>query len=303
MNILIIGLGSIAYKHISVIKEVDKNAVIYALRSSTSSHSVVGVKDIYNYKDVKGKIDFCIISNPTFKHYETILECINLNVPLFIEKPSVMSLEGAEELKELILKKNIITYVAHNLRFHPVIQYLKKYLSNKRIIEVNVFCGSYLPEWRPNIDYTKNYSAHSKMGGGVHLDLIHEIDYSIYLFGSPEYSTSLKLQISDLNIDSIDFAAYHLIYKDKVVNIILNYYRKNPKRELEIILNNDILTADLLNNTITNKEGNILYCLKDYNIVTTYKHQMEYFYRILKTKEASINTFENSLEILKICLK
>jgi len=211
MNILIIGLGSIANKHISAIKEIDKNAVIYALRSHTQSHSVEGVKDIYNYKDVDGRIDFCIISNPTSKHYETILDCINLNVPLFIEKPSVMSLEGTEKLNDLILEKNIITYVAHNLRFHPVIQFLKKYLTDKRIIEVNVYCGSYLPDWRPNIDYTKNYSAIAKMGGGVHLDLIHEIDYSIYLFGMPEYSTTLKLQISDLKIDSIDFAAYHLI--------------------------------------------------------------------------------------------
>ena len=45
----------------------------------------------------------------------------------------------------------------------------------------------------------------SKMGGGVHLDLIHEIDYLIYLFGIPKEIKKQYRKVSKLNIDSNDY--------------------------------------------------------------------------------------------------
>ena len=48
-----------------------------------------------------------------------------------------------------------------------------------------VICSSYLPGWRPGVDYRQVYSAHKAMGGGVTIDLIHEWDYMVDLFGPP----------------------------------------------------------------------------------------------------------------------
>ncbi len=303
MKILIIGLGSIARKHIAAINEIDKNAVIYALRSNKSANNTEGVVNIYSYDDIEGKLDFCIISNPTNKHYETIEETLKLNIPLFIEKPSLMRLRDSNLLLKKINRQEILTYVAFNLRFHPVIKFLKEYLRNKRVIEVNVYCGSYLPNWRPNIDYKKNYSAIAEMGGGVHLDLIHEIDYSLYLFGKPLKTKSTKKKISDLKINSFDIATYNLLYKSKIVNIILNYYRKQPKREIEIVTDTEIIKADLLKSKVVNEyEETIFYQGIDINY--TYKEQMKYFYDLItKNRKGSFSNFSSSLETLKICLK
>lgn len=303
MNILIIGLGSIAKKHIIAIRNIDKNAKIYALRSNKTSIQENGVINIYSYKEINDKLDFCIISNPTSSHYNTIKETIELNIPLFIEKPSLMNLDNSKELITKINNKNILTYVALNLRFHPVIKFLKNYLQDKRVIEANIYCGSYLPDWRPNIDYTKNYSANAEMGGGVHLDLIHEIDYSIYLFGKPNKTFSIKKKISDLKINSFDLATYNLLYNNKIVNIILNYYRKTPKREIEIVLENEIIKANLLTNTIINSNGDVLFSQK-IDITYTYKEQIKYFYNLIENKkDKSFSSFQDSLDTLKICLK
>lgn len=303
MNILIIGLGSIARKHIIAIKEIDEDAKIYALRSRKTSKQESGVTNVFSYNEINDKLDFCIISNPTNEHYKTINEAIELDIPLFIEKPSLMNLDNSELLLNKINKHNILTYVALNLRFNPVIKFLKTYLEDKRVIEANVYCGSYLPDWRPNIDYTKNYSAIAEMGGGVHLDLIHEIDYSVYLFGEPNETFSIKKRISDLKINSFDVATYNLLYDDKIVNINLNYYRRKVKREIEIVTNNEIIKADLLNNIIEDSNGNMLFS-KKIDAKYTYKEQMIYFYDLIKNKKmSSFSSFESSLETLKICLR
>ena len=41
------------------------------------------------------------------------------------------------------------------------------------------------------------------------------------------------------------------------MNIILNYYRRKPKREIEIVLENETLTVDLINNSIKNDQDDL----------------------------------------------
>ncbi len=301
MKILLIGLGSIAKKHIHVIKSIDKNPEFIALRSGFSNENINGIKNIYSIDELTVKVDFCLISNPTSYHYETIKKALALNVTLFIEKPSLMKLEGANDLLKKIEKNNIITYVGYNLRFHPVLNFVKQYIHGKRIIEATVYCGSYLPSWRSVEDYSSQYSAIKEMGGGVHLDLSHEIDYSTWIFGKPGSYSSVTKKISDLKISSFDFANYNLIYPDKAVNITLNYYRKKPKRSIEIVMEDEVIIADLLNQTVRNQKGEIIFQSK-IDILETYKLQMLYFYKIIKGKAKSFNSFANSLLTLKICL-
>ena len=43
-------------------------------------------------------------------------------------------------------------------------------------------CFSFLPNWRNNINYKNSNSAKKKLGGGVALELSHEIDLANYLF-------------------------------------------------------------------------------------------------------------------------
>ena len=75
-------------------------------------------------------------------------------------------------------------FVGYNLRFHPVIKKLKKEIKNKKIFNVNIQNSSYLPSWRKNNVYTKTSSAKKALGGGVLLDISHELDFIRYLFGS-----------------------------------------------------------------------------------------------------------------------
>lgn len=300
MIVLIIGLGSIATKHISALKQIDPNVLLYALRSSKNADVYDGVINIFSFNDLTEiKLDFAIISNPTALHYLTIKELIPLNIPLFIEKPLFSNLDNGK-LARKIKKSNIVTYVACNLRFLECLKFAKQYITNKRVNEVNIYCGSFLPDWRPGIDYKSTYSANEELGGGVHIDLIHEIDYAYWFFGKPIKTHKTLSNKSTLDITACDYVNYILSYNYFNVSVILNYYRKDAKRTLEIVLENETIFVDLLKNKVFRNDELIFSSNKE--IANTYGDQLSFFVEDILTKEKEFNSINEAYEILEICL-
>lgn len=300
MNVLIVGLGSIAEKHIHSLRLIDADIKLYALRSSKSANITNGIINIFSLLELQiFQIDFVIISNPTFAHYKTIVELIPFKIPLFIEKPLFSDLDNGR-LVNLINKNSIITYVACNLRFLGCLQFVKKYIKDKKINEVNIYCGSYLPDWRPGRDYKMTYSANKEQGGGVHIDLIHEIDYAYWLFGKPKNFTKFFSSKSSLNINSFDYANYVLDYDSFNASIILNYYRRDSKRTLEIVLDEQTILVDLLGNKVY-KNKDIIFS-SEKSIVDTYEDQLRFFIENIISRDSEFNTINEAYEILKICI-
>lgn len=304
MNILIIGMGSIAQKHVSVIRRLVPLANIVALRSSGSANNIEGICNISELSELTDLPDFIIISNPTSLHAESIRKCLWMGKPFMIEKPVFNSLKDVEDIRGLIAKNNISTYIACNLRFHPVIKFLKNKLqeSTKKINEVNIYCGSFLPDWRPGKNYKNGYSSNADMGGGVQLDLIHELDYAFWLFGKPLQTISLRRSVSSLKIKSVDFAVYNLIYPEYTVIVTLNYYRRIEKRSIEIIFDNDIYNCNLLKCEITNMGNEIIFKEDGFQMMDTYLAQMDYFLSHLQTGLLPMNNIDEAIEVLKIAL-
>jgi predicted dehydrogenase len=302
MKVLIIGLGSIAKKHIDVLMELYNDIVIYSLRSSEKSEKYLKVINIFSLKDVVNiNFDFCIISSPTAHHLEDIKKVLHLDLPLFIEKPLFSSLDDKGLLK-VINEKKINTYVACNLRFLDSLLYVKNnYLNDDylKINEVNVYCGSYLPEWRPNTDYKKSYSANAVLGGGVHIDLIHEIDYVFWFFGKPKNTIRSCKSKSTLAINAIDYANFTLFYDNFTTSVILNYYRRDAKRCMEIVFDDYTVKVDLLKNCVY--QNNKLIYKSEQKLIETYKPQLQYFLNNIRNNN-SFNRVEEAFEVLKISL-
>lgn len=302
MHILIAGLGSIAQKHIHAIRQLHPDARITALRSGQNKEPIDGIEQVYHIGELKEKIDYAIICTPTHMHAQTITDLLVTGAPLMIEKPLFDETEGREELMQTIERSGITTYVACNLRFHPAIQFLHKEIGNKRINEVNIYCGSYLPDWRPGKDFRKIYSANAEMGGGVHIDLIHELDYASWLFGQPEKVHGIKRNVSALDITAVDFAAFHLLYPQFTVNITLNYYRRDAKRQIEICFDNDTWTANLLTCEVKNSKGELLFSKPGYVVTDTYYDQMAYFVSCIQQHRVPFNQVAEAYGVLKAAL-
>ncbi len=305
MNILIVGLGSIARKHIAAIRRNGDHR-IYALRSGkNTSCDLEGVTEIFSVDGLDDlRLDFAIISNPTSMHLLTMELLLPLRIPLFIEKPVADDADACVDLLKKVEDAGILTYVGCNLRFLGCLSFLKEYIENnsdKRINEVNVYCGSDLRTWRPGTDYKKSYSAMPELGGGANIDLIHDIDYTLWLFGQPEEVRSVFRNNSSLGIKAVDYANFCLLYPDFCASVILNYYRPDYRRAIEIVLDDAVLTADIAGNTVTDHKGNTLF-ISDERIADTYYRQMDYFIEIVKAgAKSSNNDFATGIATLKIC--
>lgn len=306
MRIVFIGIGSIAKKHIKAIRKVEPQAEIFALRSSKDAAPYEDVKDFYEYDDIKEIApDFIIISNPTSKHFETIQKLLPCGIPLFIEKPVFAEL-GHDDIIREIEDKKLLTYVACDMRFMDCLTWLHQYIAEHkkdvRINEINVYCGSYLPEWRPGTDFRKCYSAIPELGGGVHIDLIHDVDYVYWIFGRPESHQAIFRNVSSLGIKAYDYANFSLVYRDFCANVVLNYYRRDAKRYMEILFDDCTWTVDMMKNEITSSTGDIIY-RSEQTGADEYEAQMRYFIELVKNgATTSMNSAAEAYDVLGICI-
>lgn len=304
MKVLIIGLGSIALKHIKALQELYPSVVIYALRRKGEPFKgIKGIIEVFDIDEIAiDTLSFILISNPTSVHYNTIQKVIRYKKPLFIEKPLFEALsKEANDLVTEVEKQGIPTYVACNLRFLESIIKIKELLVGKRVNEVNVYCGSYLPNWRPNVDFRKIYSANKEMGGGVHIDLIHELDYVYWLFGAPIHTQSFFSNKSSLNITAYDYANYLWEYDDFSVSVVLNYYRRDSKRTLEILTDEGTYLVDLLKNNISYNDE-IVFQSSQLSL-ETYTAQMQFFVEEILNRQTKFNTIVEANKILELCLQ
>ena len=307
MKALFIGLGSIAQKHIKALRKIyGIDLSIYAWRHTQACEETEGITNIYSAEHaLNTRPDFIIISNHTAAHIDTIEAVFDWGIPLFIEKPLSHNFFKVETLQKKIAQQELTTYVACNLRFLGAINFIKEKLSQEKEVvnEVNAYCGSYLPDWRPTQDFKKSYSANKEMGGGVHLDLIHEIDYLVHLFGFPLTSQGIITSKSTLDIDASDYAHYILGYNNFSATVTLNYFRKNPKRSLEIITEQFVYIVDLISNTVIEETtGEEIFRGND-TIINTYQSQLKYFINLItSSSDDHFNSFAEAARILKIAL-
>ena len=301
MRVLIVGLGSIAKKHVAALRRIDADVQLFALRSSMSAKPWEGIKDFFTWDDALAHdYDFAIISNPTSEHISTIKQLLVKQIPLFIEKPLDNKLID-ENIIEDIEKHGLITYIACNLRFLDCLKAAKEIVEAHRVNEVNVYCGSYLPDWRLGTDYRKVYSAIPELGGGVHIDLIHEIDYTCWLCGIPQSVQGIFSNKSSIGIRAYDYANYVFSYDGFNASIVLNYYRRDYKRTVEIVCEDATYLVNLATNTIT--KGDELLFSSTQKMMDTYLPQMEYFVECCKQGIDTFNNIREANRVLNICLK
>lgn len=301
MKMLVVGLGSIARKHIAILKNIDPSLEVFALRESVEPDVVPGIRNISKI-DEAPPCDFAMIANTTDRHLETVRKLLPLHIPLFIEKPVFLTMEGVDDILRDIEKAKTFTWVGCHLRFHPCLQFLKRLLEEAKpqIVSVSAYCGSSLPDWQPGRDYTASFRADPRRSGGVHLELIHEMDYLRWIFGDPKTCEGTLRKVSTLKIAAPDDAHYDLSYGGFRAQIDLNYHRRDAKRSLTIVCEDATLEADLLEFTVTRSDETIFHA--DSTIKDVYEAQLREFLRRMEAKETSENDARNAVETLKLAL-
>ena len=155
-KVLIFGLGSIGEKHAKLIKKFKQISEIlfFSSRKNHSFKTTNLISEILAFNP-----DYILVCSETHKHYQHI-RLIEKNFKkkiVLVEKPLFHKLIKFQF-------KNNKYFVGYNLRFHPVIKFLKNTIENKQIFSISIFCNSFLPNWRVNKKYFNSYSSLKKKG-------------------------------------------------------------------------------------------------------------------------------------------
>jgi hypothetical protein len=86
-----------------------------------------------------------------------------------------------------------------------------------------------------------------------------------------------------------------------MIKISMNYFRKDVKRQIELVFSDKTWIANLQDATIKDINGETIY-ETTYNIFDTYSKQMNYFIKNLNSDLPYMNNFRESLIVLNYCL-
>lgn len=314
LTALFIGLGSIGSRHLknlhTICAERGITLAADALRSSLNRPLRPGVAELLRAQftalddpAARGHYDLAFITNPTSLHAETLQSLRGRAGALFIEKP-IFSADQADLDPAALLDPGQKAYVAAPMRWCGVMLALKNRLetgADGRPYCARVLCSSYLPDWRPGVDYRTVYSAHKAMGGGVTIDLIHEWDYLVDLFGAPERLYNLRGQYSELEIDSDDVSLYIAQYPGMLAEVHLDYFGRGYRRSIELFTPSGSLVADFGAGTLTLPDGTVEDYTEDVN--ARYLREMAYFLDYAAGPELlSLNPPATAAQVLRLTL-
>lgn len=239
-KILIIGFGSIGRRHHSLAKKYFPNADIKILRSGSNPGLSEDSNMLYKLDDAfRFKPELSILCNPSPFHIPVAEYMMRLNSHLLIEKPISNTDADVKFLLTEAAHKKIIVHVGYNLRFSESLKRFKDEILSGRLGEVLLIrseVGQYLPDWRPHVNYQTTVTASQALGGGVLLELSHEIDYLLWIFGRPLWVRATSLNIGEFDIDVEDYVNILFGYGDsKVVNLTLDCVRRDPIRTCKVV--------------------------------------------------------------------
>ena len=268
MKALFIGLGSIGQRHLQNLLTITDSAIdIIAYRTTNINKIIIngemsecdsisnhyGFSEYNNFDDIiEQKPSMSFICNPSNLHLEYSQKLASIKSNLFIEKPVATSLKKFSRLEKTVEKNNLITLVAYQSRFHPILQEIKNLIECKtygKIISADFKWHNFLPHFHRYEDYSLSYAARKELGGGVIFGLSHEIDLIQWFFGMPLNVYAIEGAKTKLNVNVEDTVSIIFKCSDKQrifpVSLSLSYAQRYETRNFSILMEDALITVDL----------------------------------------------------------
>jgi len=308
-----VGYGSIGKRHVNNILSNTKSEIIICTKQENLA--LLDRKRVKVFgslsKCLLEKPDIGFITNETVYHIPTAIKLAKEGLDLFIEKPLSNSMKDIVTLKNIVKRKKLIVQLGYNLRFHECVNKIRKLVKQKkigRIISIQAENGSYLPDWHPYEDYKKGYAGKKKLGGGIILTQIHDVDYLYWIFGNPKSIFSISGKFSDLDISAEDYSASIIQFKNKITaELHLDFFQGPEYRKCKIKGTKGIIFWDSINNEVElynnrKKKWISILKLKNYERNQMYIREIKHFLNCVKNRNRTINSLDDGIKTLGISL-
>ena len=209
LNIGIIGLGSIAKKaylpvYLNIQDKVNWHIFTRSSETKLSLISQYGFNYVYDdFEKFKSlSLDGVFIHTPTYTHYDLVTTFLNLNIPVYVDKPLAENYYQVVELYDLAKEKDLFLMTGFNRRFSPHI------LKLKEIKDYNMILAT---KHRPNLKAGARFALFDEM--------IHVVDTTLFLFEVENFQADYHLV---LNQNNLEHASITFKTTDKTAIALMN---------------------------------------------------------------------------------
>ena len=314
MRFLIVGFGSIGQRHCGNLKMLGvQDLAVCDLDPSKRDAAAArfGARTFARFDQaLLDRPEVVFVTTPPSSHIPIALQAARAGCHLFIEKPLSHTETDVDELIRIVKDKDLITMVGCNMRFHhgPVtIKRLLEAASIGPVITAMLDAGMYLPDWHPELDYRRQYSAQRALGGGVVLDGIHEIDYARWLFGEPTEIFSHGGRLSRLEIDTEDSVNVLMKIRSGIsVMLHLDYVQRSYARSCKVIGEEGTIIWDIAAPirwfSARTKSWQTVPQPEPYTINDMYVEELRYFLTCLDEGRSTMMDLEQAARVTRIAL-
>ena len=252
--VAVLGVGSIGTRHLAVLTEASEfSPIAVPLRSERVAQlATEGLRTAKDLADAAAQgATWCIIATDTGRHVKDGITALDSGLHVLVEKPMATGAAEAAKLLKHSQSSGQQLFVGCVMRFTESLDTFRRLLSEVgELHSVRIECQSYLPDWRPQRSYLETYAARS-VEGGVLLDLIHEVDYSGWIFGWPHSVQARVRNLGRLGIAADE--AVELFWETPqgcAVSVNLDYLSKPPRRIMRAYGSQGTLEWDGFANTV-----------------------------------------------------
>lgn len=233
--------------HARVLPTLTNVELVAVVDKNRDAHGVRGAAALLTYlvQLKKWDIDVAVVATPTISHESTVLELLDLDIHVLVEKPIADTAEAGRRMAQRAESKGLIGAVGHIERFNPAIQELRKRLGAGEIGEVYQIAtrrqGSF-PERIGDVGVTKDLATHD-------IDLTAWIADSSYEFVFSQVAHKSGRHHEDM------ISVTGRLTNGVIVNHLVNWL--SPMKERVVIVTGDkgSFVADTLTGDLTLHEN------------------------------------------------
>ena len=309
LSVAIVGFGSAGSRALQVLRELRPEAEFLVL--SRHAATVEGFRSTSSLDDVAAfEPDAVILAGPATTRVDVLRQIGTLGVPVFIEKPLAHTLVDAAAVLDLLGPVVERSQLGYNLRFSQSLIAFRDLVRGSRfgrVLRFSAETAQYLPDWRPGKDYRETVSARADLGGGVLLELSHELDYLRWIFGEWDWvsawtgrTSSLEINVEDTALVTIGIEGNPAVTQ-VVGQLSLDFARRDKMRTVTAVCEGGTLRWDGIAGTVEvydSSESRWETVITDSGSQSTYKAQWDSFLSVVEQGSKPLVPISDGVAIL-----
>jgi len=243
----VIGVGAMGLNHARVYSRIE-NANLLAVSDlmKDKADEVAATYNTTSYKDYKDvleipEIEAVSVCVPTTHHHQVVMDAIEHEKHVLVEKPIAFTLTEAREMVKAAKKSGLKLATGHVERFNPVVDEAKALIQDGSIGNVVSTSAKRVGPFPPRIKDV-----------GVTVDLaIHDLDVMYYLLDDPIKEIYANMGSILETCEYEDHAEIMTKFESGIIGMLeVNWLTPYKKRELEITGVDGIISLDYIDQTV-----------------------------------------------------